>query len=624
MKQWWQNESDTVHQELNGIVDRIYNNVSEVNRRKNNRLTYQAYERKSLSNDNAALQFTRPTRLLNTRGFNVVYSIGDTLINKMCQSKPVPMALTSGGDYQARVKARNFNKVVKGAFQQAKAFEIAPKIYESAFLWYKGIAHVGVRNNVPVVEFCLPDQFNFDIAEVGMENPTQLHRTHFVNKYKLIEQYGLKPKDIAKLDAAKTATDYGVPAEEGMSDMIRIRESWKLPSSPTSGDGRYVAYVENMTLENIEYDKNYFPFVFLNWGQDLLGMWGQSPAERLLDPQYEISEVARKIQNGFNIGSTLQVVYKNGSNFNPRKLDGESNAHGYDGDAPPQFIMPPAVGQDRIAYFEMLIQMAYQEFGLSQYTASSVKPKGLNSAVSLETYSKQEDGRQFNILESIETFWVEVGRQLIEVIKDLAKENPDLEIKIQGKKFIEKLKYKDLDLDSEDYHLQVYPVSSLPTQPAEREKAIIQRVQAGIIPVEMLSSLLDYPDFEAKLGDKAAMTIEAMEKNIDAILYNSGKRVISPSIHLNLDLAINIAEAAIVQADIAAPEEDENTPVEEQIEVRKEKMAAWIAQAKMIRDQAIAEEMAKQARLQQQMMAMQQPQVPPQGQIPPFTGEGGQ
>ena len=190
-----------------------------------------------------------------------------------------------------------------------------------------------------------------------------------------------------------------------------------------------------------------------------------------------------------------------------------------------------------------------------------------------------------------------------------------MEIKIQGKKFIEKLSYKDLDLDSQDYHLQVYAVSSLPTQPAEREKVIIERVQAGIIPIEMLSSLLDYPDFEAKLGDKAAMTIEAMEKNIDALLYNSGKRVISPSVHLNLDLAITIAEAASVQADVAAPDEDENTPEADRIEVRLEKMAAWIAQAKMIRDQALAEEMAKQARIQQQMMASQP-------QNPPFNGQG--
>lgn len=618
IKQWWQNKEKTLMlaNELNGIVDRIYNNPSEVERRKNNRMTYQAYERKALSNSDASLQFTRPTRLLNTKGFNVIYSIGDTLINKLCQSKPIPMALTSGGDYKARVKARNFNKLVKGAFQQTKCFDLDAKIYGSAFLWYKGIVHIGVGNNNPVVEFCLPDQFNFDLAEVGRDNPTQLHRTHFVNKYTIINLYKITGEKLVDLQKAKTAQDCGVAPEEGMGDMIRIRESWKLPSAPGAKDGRYVVYIDGLVLENEAYEKDYFPFAFLNWGQDLLGVWGQSPCERLLDSQYEISEVARKIQNGFNIGSTMQVIYKNGSNFNPRKLDGESNAHGYDGETPPSFVMPPAVGQDRMSYFELLINMAYQEFGLSQYTASSVKPKGLNSAVSLETYSKQEDGRQFNILESVETFWVEVGRQLIEVVKDLAKENPDMEIKIQGKKFIEKLKYKDLDVDSEDYHLQVFPVSSLPTQPAEREKAIIQRVQAGIIPMEMLSSLLDYPDIETKLGDKSGMTIEAMEKTIDALLYSTG-RGISPSIHLNLDLAITIAEVAIVQAEIALPEGEE---AEIEFEERKDKMTAWIAQAKMLKEEAMAKELAKQAQLQQQMMASSAPPAP----NVPFNNQGNQ
>ena len=68
---------------------------------------------------------------------------------------------------------------------------------------------------------------------------------------------------------------------------------------------------------------------------------------------------------------------------------------------------------------------------------------------------------------------------MIDLAKDIYEKNEDLELK-QDNKFVETIKWKDVNMDADKYMMQIFPTSALSTTPAARLADVQDMLTAGL------------------------------------------------------------------------------------------------------------------------------------------------
>jgi hypothetical protein len=123
---------------------------------------------------------------------------------------------------------------------------------------------------------------------------------------------------------------------------------------------------------------------------------------------------------------------------------------------------------------------------------------GIDSGKALRAVDDIQVQRFQTIAQSYEQFSVNVAKNDIACARDLYSQGINQEIKVPGKRFIEKIKWSEVDMEDDEYQLQIYPVSKLPNDPEGRLATVQEMMQAGLVSPEAGKRLLDYPDLEAE------------------------------------------------------------------------------------------------------------------------------
>jgi hypothetical protein len=163
---------------------------------------------------------------------------------------------------------------------------------------------------------------------------------------------------------------------------------------------------------------------------------------------------------------------------------------------PPQYVVPPIVSQEIFAHLQNLINKGYEQAGISQLAASSLKPEGLNSGRAIREYNDIQTDRFHTVAKSYENMFMDVARLSIEVVKMIAAEKEGYKVRVPGRKAVQDIEWNDINLSDEDYVMQCYPVSSLPNDPAGRLQTIQEYAQAGFLSPRQARRLLDFPDLD--------------------------------------------------------------------------------------------------------------------------------
>jgi hypothetical protein len=215
---------------------------------------------------------------------------------------------------------------------------------------------------------------------------------------------------------------------------------------------------------------------------------------------------------------------------------------GYSG-TPPSFQNPISIAQDMVQYVQFLLQSAFQEIGISQLSASSQKPAGLNSQVALREYNDIETERFASFAASWENFHMDIARQQIDLAKDLAKENVNYGVWGKQGKGVKFVKFSEIDLKDESYVMQAYPTSLLAGTPSGQLDKVSDLISLQIVTPDEAASLIDFPDTEAVLGIKNADRDDIMY-TLESLL--DGK-YFSPEPFQNLQLGIKYLNSAYLK-----------------------------------------------------------------------------
>jgi hypothetical protein len=267
----------------------------------------------------------------------------------------------------------------------------------------------------------------------------------------------------------------------------------------------------------------------MSWGDACVGFAGISLAEQLKNIQLEINKLALRIQQSMHLLSVPWLFVQHGSRVVESRL---RNVPGtivnYVGQ-PPQSYTPTAMHPEVYSHMERLYQKAYEIAGVSELSATGKKPAGLESGAALRTYHDIETERFISVGQRFEKSFMDAAAWFFDLAREIVKESGSFPVRGIKGHALETTDFKDIELAQEDYILQAYPVSLLPSTPAGRLQAVTELIQNGIINQrEHIVRLLDFPDLESvtSLYDVLERDVEwRIQEIIDNAVYHAPEPV---------------------------------------------------------------------------------------------------
>lgn len=448
--------------------------------------------------------------------YNLCQSVIDTLISKIAKNKVIPTFLTNGGIWKMQRKAEKLSRFLDGCFYSVDMHMKTVMAFFHAAMWGDGLAHVFDNHGKVGVEPVMPHEIFVDMVESLATDPQQLHRVKFVDKDILIDLFP-DSEDEIRQESSASAQDVG--GSGTVADLMMVTESWHLPSGPDKNDGLHVICCGDNVLLEEPWEKDYFPFVKLPYAKRPFGYWSQGACERLQNLQGEINRTMILDQRSRWMMGSFKILVENGSKVVSQHLNNEVGSIIHYTGTPPQYVTPPAIQGDTQGYIDGLIAKGYQQEGVSQLASSSMKPEGVESGAALRTFDKIGDDRFLFVGQQVEAFVLEVGRQMIEVAKDIYKRTGTYKVQFPSANFLETIDWKDIKLEADEYVLKAYPTSSLPDDPAGRLATIQEYMQAGLMSPRAGRKLMAMPDVE--MSDALANAKEdLLHKIFEDILDN--------------------------------------------------------------------------------------------------------
>jgi hypothetical protein len=428
--------------------------------------------------------------------YNIVQSCIDTLVSRIAQNKPKPMFLTQGGNSKLQRKAKKLDQYCYGLFYANDFYQMAPKIFRDACIYGEGILHSYAEDGKVKHERVLPYELLVDYLEshYGPESTRSLFRIKNIDRTELAEMF---PEHAEYIAGMTNTSVFLSAANRSVSDTVTVIEAWRLKIGEKSG--RHVIVTQDKILHDEDYECDFFPFAVQRYSPRLYGFYAQGMAEQLVPLQVEINRTLISIQRSLYLGGTHKIFVKAGSKVIKSHFD---NMIGtileYAGDTAPQYVVPQLVQPEIYQHLENMIQKGYQLPGVSQLSASSLKPMGIDSGKALRAVDDIQVQRFQTVAQSYEQFAIQVSKNDIYVAKQLYDQGVNLNVKVPGKRFIETIKWSEVDMDEDEYQLQIYPVSKLPNDPEGRLATVQEMMQAGLVSPEAGKRLLDFPDIEAE------------------------------------------------------------------------------------------------------------------------------
>lgn len=522
---------------------------------------------------------------------NVVGSMIDTAASKITKNKPRPYFLTDGADWSLKRKGEKLTKFIDGAFYSCDFYNKAAMAFKDSTIFGTGCLKIFNQNNEIKVERVFIDEIMVDDVECIYGEPLQMHQRKWVHKEVLKATF---PSSAGAIDAATSPltpnTNFVTMSVKG--DMILVIESWK-KSAGGKTKGKHTICIQNETLFEEEWIKDYFPFVFWRWNKKPIGFWGQGISEQLTGLQLEINKILRTIQVSMHLVSVPKIFVEASSKIVSAHLNNKIGGIIKYAGQPPTEGKLGSIPTELFAHLDRLYNRAYEIVGISQLTAQSEKPAGINSGKALRTLNDVQAERFQMVVKDYEHQFIEASKQMIDLIKEIADADGSFSVKVPGKKFLETINWNDVQLTEDQYMLQIFPTSALSQEPAARFQEVQELLQAGFIAKEDGLKLLDYPDLQSYYN-MANAGAEDIERQIELMVERGEYQ--TPEPYQNLQYGITkMQQAYLMYRQDGAPEE------------MLDLFRRWIEDAKELLDKAQQEAQNMQA----QAAAAAQPQAAP-------------
>lgn len=587
---WWDQPKTQMYQHVIGVVNAIEQQQSY--RRRKNMQSARLY-----SNSNFqslyGVGFQFPTTANNNTNnrvtLNVIKACCDTAAAKISKNRPKPMFLTEKGDRNQQNRAKKLTKYIEGVFDTIDIYDRGQEVFRDAEVFGTGALKFIKDEDAGCVrvERVMIDEIKVDDNDGMYGSPRQMFQTKYIHRSVLMDMFPEKKEKIRQA----TGGIEGQTKSQSSADMIQTVEAWHLPSGPDANDGKHCICIDECNLFEEDYDRDYFPFIFLKWSKPILGFYGTGIPEELRGIQIEINKLLQNIQISQHLMSHPKWFVENSSGVNAQHLTNDNGGIINFSDVMPQAFVPPAMSNEVYQHLENLYRKAFEITGVTQLSATGKKPEGLDSGVAIREYNDIESERFIIIGQQYEQFFMDAAKMIINLSKEMYEEGKDLSVNVKGKRFIKTIQWSEVDLEDDKFVMSVYPVSQLPNTPAGKLQFVQELIQAGLVDTQYALDLLDFPDMDAYIDSKTA-SLEILKEMVQKMIDDEDYYAV-PEPFMDLQYNIEYTQRAYLQAKM------DNVPNE-----ALEKLRRFMDQNKSML------EAAKRALMQQQQETIMAQQTP--------------
>lgn len=451
---------------------------------------------------------------------NICKNMVNAVTSRITKQRVRVNILTDGEDYTVQRRAKLLEQFVDGQFYRTKFRNKAVDAFRDAAIYGTGFLKVFPKNGQIAVEHVPPWLLSVDENEALMGDPRNLFERRYIDKHVLLETFAKdKPELQRKINEIKVhVTDEEDFGRDSTSDQVLVTEAWHLPSGPEAGDGRHVICVDNATLLDEEWKYDHFPYVSIRWSKSPHGYFGMGLISELLGIHAEIQKLLRQIQQAHHLCGWPRVFVPRTARIIKQQLNNQIGAIiDYDGPTPPTQASFPVVPSEIYSHLQFLIKNAYEVAGISQLTATSSKPAGIDSGVALRTLQDVQSDRFADVARAFEDLHVQAAELMIELGRDLGKSDSNFAVKAIGKEDLKEIKWDEAVLEMEQYVVQCFPTSMLPQEPAGRLSFVNDLAAILKLDPVQTASLLDFPDVKTTIK-RATVARDIVDFNIESIL----------------------------------------------------------------------------------------------------------
>lgn len=426
-----------------------------------------------------ALNLQQESDLLKSPSTNVIKSVIDSLVSKLANNKARPFFSPVDGSFKTKKVVRqaqrffdiyfdeiNINSLVSKAFKDACIFDIG-------YIWINPFTYEIQR----IPSYCIST----------LDSMMDDQKVYLI-KFRHIPSFALNKYDI-KVDAQYANLEILVTNDKA------------------------ILYIDEKEQKEVSLTAN--PIVPVYYNEPIHRTKTVSVVDELEGIQTQIDLLNSRISATTQLTPANIVFIDEQSNLKASDVNNK-DAQIYPvgiqpgNTANPVTIMTPVpLDPTWDKLLEYYINKAYDMIGISQLSAQSRKPSGLDSGVALQTMEDIESDRFETQVSHYINAYVEVAKKLIDIIPE------DQEI-LPSDKWQNSMTWADLKEQSGLFKIQYSAATSLSKDPAERAKQIIQMSQIGLVTPSKAAELMDMPDLTDAYSDA-----EAMEMAVAAVIDNA-------------------------------------------------------------------------------------------------------
>lgn len=419
---------------------------------------------------------------LSPPSINVIKSVTDTLVSKIATSKVRPFINTLNGSYKEMQTALQAQQFFDIFFEVQNVHMTVSKAFEDACIFDTGIIYID--KDTCSIKKCLPWQVYARPAELAYGKLTRIYYEQ--NDYPVT----LLPKDItAKFKKSVEYTDYGI-----YYDTFN-----KVKAHIIAG---HVVKVEPWNYDVL-------PFVFLYYSKPLFGTTSLSVVDILYTLQNEIDMLVAKISAAAELTPGNTIFLPEGGSIKATQLNnGVGNVLTYrptpNMTGSPVTVATPAFidGQYQML-LDKLTNRAYELVGISQLSAMSQKPTGLDSGIALSTMESIESDRFETQLKQVINAYVDIARVCVELFDGDILPNSNRRLSIN---------WNDIRKANDSLKIQFSAADALSKDPSVKLQQLQALAQSGIIPQSRIAALMELPDIQSgfSLANNAVNAVYAV------------------------------------------------------------------------------------------------------------------
>ena len=398
---------------------------------------------------------------------NVIASCIETLCSKIASQKVRPFFNTVNGTFKEMQIAKQAQIFFDMLYEENNVNEIITDAFRNACVFDKGIVKIsddGITNRLPWNVF-------FDPREVTYNQITHVAEKLPKTPGRILElKYGIK---------VNRNLDYTVYEYYDVMEHIKA------------------VYVQELNkVVTHEYKPNIIPYLEIHYTNPVKGDTSQSVVDQLYGIQTQIDELLAVMKDSIAVNPGMTLLVPRSSNIKTNML---SNRTGqiiqYDPipgqtTSPVTYATNDIISPQFVQLLDKLKNDAYEIVGISQLSATSQKPSGLNSGVALNTMEDIESSRFETQLNSVVRLYVDVAKACLDIFP------PEIDI-LPDDLNRANIKWADIVEARNNMKIQFSAAEGLSKDPSEKLKQLVALSQAGVIPQSHIATLMELPDLQS-------------------------------------------------------------------------------------------------------------------------------